>query len=270
MFEKPQFLELPSRAGKPRTQGLTHVLDKGMPLHTLEALLEHAAEYIDVVKVGWGIGYIDKDLARRALLCRQASVSLCLGGTLLEVAAGRGVVPELARWAQSAGVGALEVSNGLMAMTVRRKRALIRDLSSDFEIFAETGAKDDKVEVSASDWVEEMEGDLEAGARYVIAEGRESGTVGLYRPDGSPRTQLVEAIAAHLPTGQVIFEAPTKAQQTWLVRRLGPDVGLGNVNPDEALALETLRLGLRADTADLLPAMDRAPSTDKTSVSVSS
>jgi len=251
MFETPQFLQLPPRAGKPRVEGLTHLLDKGMSLHSLDALLEHAADYIDVIKLGWGIGYIDKDLANRALLCRQADVSLCLGGTLLEVAASRNAVPELARWAQSAGIGALEVSNGLRAMDVRRKRELIRDLSPDFEVFAETGAKDGSVDVSAVDWVGEMEGDLAAGASYVIAEGRESGTVGLYRADGSPRAQLVEAIAAHLPMGRVIFEAPTKAQQTWLVRRLGPDVGLGNVSPDEVLALETLRLGLRADTADV-------------------
>jgi phosphosulfolactate synthase len=270
MFDKPQFLDLPARGSKPRTQGLTHVLDKGMSLHSLDALLEHAAEYIDVVKIGWGIGYIDKDLASRALLCRQASVSLCLGGTLLEVAASRNAVLDLARWAHGAGVQALEVSNGLMAMTLKQKRDFIGDLSRDFEVFAETGAKDDKVDVSPHNWVEEMEGDLAAGAHYVIAEGRESGTVGLYRSDGTPRTELVDAVSAHLPLGQVIFEAPTKSQQTWLIRRLGPDVGLGNVSPDETLALETLRLGLRADTADLMPSRQRSSSVRSTSTQASS
>jgi phosphosulfolactate synthase len=60
---------------------------------------------------------------------------------------------------------------------------------------------------------------------------------------------LAEAITARIPLEKVIFEAPTKAHQTWFVRKLGSDVGLGNVATDEVLALETLRLGLRADTA---------------------
>ena len=257
MFDQPQFLALPPRSEKPRTQGLTHVLDKGMSLRALEELLGHA-DYIDVVKIGWGIGYIAKDLASRVRMCRQADVSLCLGGTLLELAASRRAVPELARWAQAAGINALEVSNGLAAMSLPEKRELIRSLSNDFDVFAETGTKDDGDDTSPHQWVAEMEGDLEAGARHVIAEGRESGTVGLYRPDGSPRAELIAAITERLPFGRVIFEAPVKAQQTWLIRRFGADVGLGNVDPEEILALETLRLGLRADTADLTPVADRA------------
>ena len=46
----------------------------------------------------------------------------------------------------------------------------------------------------------------------------------------------------------LIFEAPTKASQAWFVKQLGPNVNLGNIPPDEVIALETLRLGLRADT----------------------
>jgi phosphosulfolactate synthase len=106
-------------------------------------------------------------------------------------------------------------------------------------------------------WLAEMAADLDAGAAWVIAEGRESGTVGLYHDDGSVRAELVDAIAARLPVDRVIFEAPRKAQQAWLIGRLGAGVNLGNVPLDEVLALETLRLGLRADTAvvrsDALP-----------------
>lgn len=102
-------------------------------------------------------------------------------------------------------------------------------------------------------WVAEMAADLAAGARWVLAEGRESGTVGLYHPDGSIRQELVVAIVARLPLERVIFEAPRKAQQAWFVRQLGPSVNLGNVPLEEVLALETLRLGLRADTAKLPP-----------------
>jgi phosphosulfolactate synthase len=249
MIDMPDFLDLPRRSPKPRTSGLTHVLDKGLTAGALDALLEHAADYIDVLKVGWGIAYVDSHIKERAALCRQAGVTLCLGGTLLEVCAAQRRIPELTRWAHRLGIEALEVSNGLEAMSCDDKRALVRDLSGEFVVFAETGAKDGHAPVTAHLWVDEMEADLDAGARHVIAEGRESGTVGLYHADGTPRADLAEAITARIPLEKVIFEAPTKAHQTWFVRKMGCEVGLGNIGTDEVLALETLRLGLRADTA---------------------
>jgi phosphosulfolactate synthase len=103
----------------------------------------------------------------------------------------------------------------------------------------------------------------------VILEGRELGTAGLYEPDGSLRENLVEAILGRISADRLIFEAPRTAQQAWLINRLGPEVNLGNIMPDDALGVETLRLGLRADTASLaLPAnagLRRSASTGGTS-----
>jgi phosphosulfolactate synthase len=97
-------------------------------------------------------------------------------------------------------------------------------------------------------WADEIASDLRAGARWVIAEGRESGTVGLYRADGSVREDVVAAAVRGGGTDRVLFEAPRKDQQAWLIRKLGPEVNLANIALDDALALETLRRGLRADT----------------------
>jgi phosphosulfolactate synthase len=249
MWICPDFLELPDREVKPRHRGLTHVLDKGATTVALEALLAQAGDYVDVLKIGWGISYIDPTLKERVELCNAAGVTVCLGGTLLEVCAAQGRIDELRRWAREAGIGAIEVSDGLQDLTPARKTELVRTLSTDFTVLAETGAKDGHAPVVTARWLAEMEADLAAGARWVIAEGRESGTVGLYRTDGSVRSDLVEAIAARLPVERVIFEAPLKAQQTWFIRRFGADVNLGNIPLDEVLPLETLRLGLRADTA---------------------
>ncbi len=249
MWNCPNFLALPARDSKPRHRGLTHVLDKGMPTATLEALLAQAGGFVDVVKIGWGIGYVDPTVKDRVAMCNAAGVVVCLGGTLLEVCAVQGRVDELRRWAADVGVDAVEVSNGLQAMTSSRKTDLVRSLSADFTVLAETGAKDDDAPVVTESWLAEMEADLAAGASWIIAEGRESGTVGLYHDDGRVRAELVEGIAGRLPLDRVIFEAPRKAQQTWFIRRFGADVNLGNVPPDEVLPLETLRLGLRADTA---------------------
>lgn len=249
MWDCPSFLELPGREGKPRSQGLTHILDKGMTISALDALLTHTSHLIDVLKIGWGIAYIDKALKERVALCQSAGVISSLGGTLLEIAEARGRVEELAEWAQEVGIAAVEVSNGLRGISPARKAELVRRLSADFVVLAETGAKDGHVPVVVADWIDELEADLAAGARWVVVEGRESGTVGLYDTDGSLRKDLVEAIAALLPLDRVIFEAPRKAQQAWLVHRFGVNVNLGNIPPEEVIPLETLRLGLRADTA---------------------
>jgi phosphosulfolactate synthase len=249
MWDCPSFLDLPEREGKPRSRGLTHVLDKGMTISALDALLAHTGELIDVLKIGWGTAYIDPTLKERVALCQSAGVITSLGGTLLEIAEAQGRVEELVEWAYEVGIVAVEVSNGLQTIRPARKIELVRRLSADFVVLAETGAKDSHVPVVVADWIDELEADLAAGARWVVVEGRESGTVGLYHGDGSLRTDLVDAIATRIPVERVIFEAPRKAQQAWLVHRFGANVNLGNIPPEEVIPLETLRLGLRADTA---------------------
>jgi phosphosulfolactate synthase len=135
-------------------------------------------------------------------------------------------------------------------MTPAEKRALIQEMSLEFEVLAEVGSKcPGPVDVRA--WCDEMARDLDAGASWLVTEGRESGTVGLFEPDGEVRLELVDAIAAAVPVERVIFEAPQKPQQAVLIRVVGPNVGLGNIPPDEALSVETLRRGLRADTIEL-------------------
>jgi phosphosulfolactate synthase len=245
----PTFLELPSRQSKPRTRGLTHVLDKGLSLAATRDHLDTTAALIDIVKIGWGIGYVDPRLHDRVTAYREAGVLVSLGGTLLEIAAAQGRIEELRDWALSAGITAIEVSNGLGALDSHRKQELIRTLSRDFIVAAEVGSKDAATPVVAAQWLAEMESDLEAGARWVIAEGRESGTVGIYQGDGAVRDDLIETLTSRIPVDRIIFEAPNKAQQVWFVRTIGPEVNLGNIPPEEVLPLETLRLGLRADTA---------------------
>ncbi len=248
MPECPSFLELPSRAVKPRSRGITHVLDSGLTPEGTRAFLGQAGHLVDIVKVGWGIGYVDPTLSTRVGICTDHGCPVSLGGTLFEVAALQDRVGELRDWALSIGMTHIEVSNGLRALSASRKLALVRELAADFVVLAETGAKEGNYPPTPAEWGEEMARDLDAGASWVIAEGRESGTVGLYHADQGIREDLVSTILAWIPPDKVIFEAPTKSQQTWFVRQLGADVNIGNVAPASVLALETLRLGLRADT----------------------
>lgn len=252
----PGFLALPERTAKPRITGLTHVLDKGLSLVQLQSLIETGGTSIDFIKLGWGTAYVSNGVKAKVAICRGAGINLCLGGTLFEIAVRQGRLRAYVRWLHRLGIKHIEVSNGAVDLPVQRKRALIRTLSAELRVIAEVGSKDSTRPVIAAEWVEEMAGDLEAGASLLIAEGRESGTVGLYHADGEVREELVEAITEALPAGRVLFEAPRKEQQAWLIRRIGANVNLGNIPPAEVLALETLRLGLRADTLDLLPAVD--------------
>ena len=251
MPECPSFLELPARAVKPRSRGLTHVLDSGLTPDATRAFLGQTGHLVDIVKVGWGIGYVDPALSTRVGICTDHGCPVSLGGTLLEVAALQDRVSELRDWALSVGMTHIEVSNGLRALSASRKQALVRELAADFVVLAETGAKEGNYPPTPAEWGEEMARDLDAGASWVIAEGRESGTVGLYHSDQGIREDLVSAILAWVPADKVIFEAPGKSQQAWFVRQLGADVNIGNVAPASVLALETLRLGLRADTVSV-------------------
>ncbi len=250
MPDGPTFLKLPARAAKPRSRGITHVLDSGLTPDGTRAFLGQTAHLVDIVKVGWGIGYIDPTLSARVAICASYGCPVSLGGTLLEIAAHQDHVAELRDWALGAGITHIEVSDGLRALTASRKHDLITELAADFVVLAETGAKEGNYPPTPAEWAEEMARDLDAGASWVIAEGRESGTVGLYHPDQGVREDLVAGILDRIPQDKVIFEAPRKSQQAWFVRQLGADVNLGNVAPASVLALETLRLGLRADTAE--------------------
>lgn len=249
------FLTLPPRRSKPRDSGITHVLDKGMPVAEAAALLEVCAPYVDVWKLGWGTAYLDPGLDRKLALLAEHDVLACTGGTLIEIAWHQGVVGEYLDWAQAAGFPCVEVSCGVVTFTPDERAALIARAAQRFTVLAEIGTKDPSVAVSAAAWAHDAGEVLAAGARWVVTEGRESGTVGLYDPDGRVRTDVVEQVVAAVGLERLVFEAPRKDQQSWLVRRFGPDVNLGNIPVAEALPLESLRLGLRADTFD----PDRAP-----------
>jgi phosphosulfolactate synthase len=247
----PTFLSLPERSSKPRTIGLTHVLDKGETVESTKSILTASAEHVDVWKFGWGTAYLDPTLEDKLSLLRAAGVHTCLGGTLLEIAWAQGKAGACLEWAKTVGFDRVEVSRGVVAMSVADKHELIRLATDMFDVMAEVGSKNPDEVPPPEQWASEITGDLEAGAQWIITEGRESGTVGIYRSDGSIREDIVVAATGAGGVDKVFFEAPRKDQQAWLIRLFGPDVNLANIAGDQVLALETLRLGLRADTFDL-------------------
>jgi phosphosulfolactate synthase len=243
------FLRLPGRSDKPRQQGITHVLDRGLSITEVDGLIEVAGASVDIVKLGWGTALATENLEAKLARYRQHCIPVVLGGSLTELAIAQDRLEELVAWVKELGLVYFEISDGTIALKHEHKLELISRLARDFTVLSEVGSKDDTGAITPPYlWVEQMRGELEAGAWKVIAEGRESGTAGIFRPTGEVREGLIDEIVHEIDQASILFDAPRKDQQVWFVRRFGPEVNLGNVPAGEVLALETLRLGLRSDT----------------------
>src|SRR5205823_5100080 len=184
-------------------------------------------------------------------LYHERGVPVALGGTLTELAWLQKRVDGLRSWLKELGIEHVEVSSGSVPIPPADKAELIRTLAVDFTVFAEVGEKDPAAIMAPYRWVEMIEESLAAGASKVVCEGRASGDAGMYRPDGEARTGLIDEIVHGVDYHRLIFEAPKRHQQVWFIEQFGPEVNLGNIRPDDVIPLETLRLGLRADTLHL-------------------
>ena len=245
MFE---FLTLPERTTKPRESGLTHVLDKGLSLEQVRQFLEVSGTYVDIVKLGWGTACVTPNVKEKVALYQSRGVPVCFGGTFFEVCLRQGKFDEFLALVDECGMECVEISDGTVAMDEEDKLALLRRFSQEFRVLSEVGSKDDTVTITPTKWVDSIRRELEAGAWKVITEGRESGTVGIYRPTGDVKDGLLEEIRESFDITQLLFEAPIKKQQAWFIKEFGTNVNLGNIPPEEVISVETLRVGVRGDT----------------------
>ena len=221
-----------------------------MSVAEVDSLLEVASGIVDLVKLGWGTALVSPNLNAKLERYTDAGVPVVLGGTLTEIAIRQGRVEGLVAWMHELGLHHVEISDGTIAIEAPVKRELIERLAREFTVLSEVGSKDAEFIMPPYVWVEQIESDLAAGAWKVIAEARESGTAGIYRASGEVRTGLIEEIAHAVEPECLIFEAPRREQQVWLLRHFGTECNLGNIAPADALSLETLRLGLRSDTVE--------------------
>jgi phosphosulfolactate synthase len=244
------FLDIPERSRKPRGRGLTHVLDRGLSLAEVDGLMETAGECVDIVKLGWGTALVSENLQAKLERYTAHGVPVVLGGTLTELAIKQGRVDGMARWLHELGLSHVEISDGTIELEQRVKCELIERLAKEFTVLSEVGSKDAHTIMAPYVWIEKIQAELQAGAWKVIAEARESGTAGIYRADGEVRSGLIDEIAHAVDCDRMIFEAPLKEQQVWLLDFFGSECNLGNIAPNDVLSLETLRLGLRSDTVE--------------------
>jgi phosphosulfolactate synthase len=224
------------------------MMDKGLSARQAEDFVSSSAEYTDIVKFGFGTALVTKNLEDKIRIYKEANLTPYFGGTLFEIYIIRGMFDDYRKLLDKYSVPMAEVSDGSMIIPHQDKLGYIKKLSEQVTVLSEVGSKQADVIFPPNVWVAMMQAEIEAGSWKVIAEARESGTVGIYNPDGSANTPLIDDIVKKVKIENVIWEAPVKSQQAWFIQLLGAHVNLGNIAPDEVVALETLRLGLRGDT----------------------
>jgi phosphosulfolactate synthase len=242
------------RIRRPRTTGVTMVIDTGLGASSLRDLLGLAGDHIDHWKFGFGTSALMplSILEEKLALLDKHHILTYTGGTLLEAA----VVQEHCRFfmtrAAELGFGAVEISEGTIDLPGDRRRRMI-DCARNAGLIpiTEVGRKDPTRQPSAEELAEQALQDLAWGVSWVIIEGRECGRgIGIYDEGGEIRAGFLDEITSLVgeSASRLIWEAPLRSQQAYLVCRFGANVSLGNIPPQECLALEALRCGLRFET----------------------
>ncbi|NVO01417.1 MAG: phosphosulfolactate synthase [Bacteroidetes bacterium] len=240
---------LPERTIKPRNNGLTMMMDKGLSIRETEDFLTTGGEYTDYAKLGFGTSMVTQNIIETKIkLFKEANIKVYFGGTLFEAFIIRNKFDEYRKYMDHFKVDTVEVSDGSLLMDHDVKCEYIQKLAKNYTVLSEVGSKEAGILIAPGRWISMMNEEIAAGSSQVIAEARESGNVGIYRPNGNAHVSLVAKIIAKVPQEKIIWETPLKSQQVWFVKQLGANVNLGNIAPNEVIPLETLRIGLRGDT----------------------
>lgn len=242
--------DIPVRTQKPRDNGITMVMDKGLSIREVENFIEVAGPYTDIVKLGWATSYVTPNLADKLKVYKEAGIPVYFGGTLFEAFVMRNQFDDYRRVLDKYDMQYAEVSDGSITIPHEVKCEYIHQLKDQVTVISEVGSKDAAKILAPYKWIALMKAEIEAGAWKVIAEARESGNVGIYRDSGEVRQGLVDEILTQIPQETIIWEAPQKAQQVWFIKLIGTNINLGNIAPADVIPVETLRLGLRSDTLD--------------------
>lgn len=239
---------IPDRGEKPRSKGITMMMDKGLSINEVENFISTCDSLTDIVKLGFGTSYLTKNIEKKIALYHEANIKVYLGGTLFEAFIVRNMFDDYRKLLDKLKLKAAEVSDGSIEMNHDKKCEYINILARDYTVFSEVGSKEEGIIIHPNKWTSMMKKELEAGSWKVIAEARESGNVGIYHRDGKTHTMLIDKIVAKINVENIMWEAPIKSQQVWFIKQFGANVNLGNIASNDVIPLETLRLGLRGDT----------------------
>ncbi|MBS1662598.1 MAG: phosphosulfolactate synthase [Bacteroidetes bacterium] len=245
--------QMPERTARPRTYGLTMVNDKGLSVADARNLVSGAGPHVDLVKLAFGTPLVTAGLKEKIQVFQDAGIPVYFGGLLFEAFVIRNQFSDYLDLLKEYNISYIEVSDGSIDIPHEEKCRYIEQLSKYGVVLSEVGSKDkDREHITPPyQWIKLMQAELGAGASYIVAEARETGTVGLYRNSGEVREGLVQEILTKVPAEKILWEAPQKDQQLYFLTLIGANANLGNINPVEVIALEAMRVGLRGDTFNL-------------------
>ncbi|MBQ7927860.1 MAG: phosphosulfolactate synthase [Methanobrevibacter sp.] len=242
------------RDEKPRSKGITMVLDKGLGLETAESLMNISGEYVDYLKFGWGTSIVHEQeiIKAKVEMYKAHDITPYTGGTLFELAYMNGKLDEFFKEAHDLGFPAIEISDGSISIPHDKKVECIRLAKENgFEVLSEVGKKDPNLdkELALDERIQYMQEELDAGSSLIIVEAREGGkNIGIFDKSGNAKEDEIDYILDNFDGSKLLWEAPNKDQQVFFILKLGNTVNLGNVSSDDITSLETLRRGLRGDT----------------------
>lgn len=242
------FLNLPKRTSGRRSYGLTSIVDFGTPIGELKHILNDYSNMIDIAKIGIGTAYVTPNIKAKVELYKKFNIIPYCGGTLFEKCYLQQKIPEYLRYLKILGIDWVEVSNGTLDIPLEERLSLITLVKKDFHVIAEVGSKDCNKEIPINSWKKEIQLLLNAGCKYVITEGRDSGTAGIYGKNGEVKADLIQDLVEDIDYKRIIFEAPTAKHQMFFIQQFGANVNLGNVKIQDVIILEAQRQGLRSET----------------------
>lgn len=248
------FLLNNDREEKPRSSGLTMVLDKGLGLETAESLMKISGEHVDYLKLGWGTSIVHEQdiISKKVNMYQSNDVNVYTGGTLFELAYMNNKLEEFFEEAHNLGFKTIEISDGSINIDHNKKLECIELACAEgFEVLSEVGNKNpikDK-NLSLDERIDFMKSEKEAGSSKIIIEAREGGkNIGIYDELGNAKGDEIDYIIDNFDNNQILWEAPNKDQQVFFILKCGPNVNLGNISTEDITSLETLRRGFRGDT----------------------
>jgi len=243
--------QIPERNKKPRKNGITMVMDKGLSVEEVKNFMSASHLHVDIVKLGFGTSFVTPNLKEKIEIYQGFNIPVYFGGTLFEAFLIRNQFDDFINVCKDFKIDYIEVSDGSITIPHAEKCGYIEKLTKVGTVLSEVGSKDAAHIIPPYKWIELMKAELNAGSTYVIAEAREAGNVGIYRGSGEVREGLVQEILTQISEEKIIWEAPQKDQQLYFLELLGCNVNLGNIAPSEVIPLEAMRIGLRSDTFHL-------------------
>ncbi|MSS69998.1 MAG: hypothetical protein EXS64_00765 [Candidatus Latescibacteria bacterium] len=248
------------RAPKPRTRGLTMVIDWGIGMNAQEDLVVTGADYFDFAKIAVGISRLlsNETLTGKIKHYQGHGIEPFPGGMYLEYAEVYGKTDLYFPAVVQAGYRWVEVSDNLAPVGVAWKQRMIREASEKFglSVLGEVGKKEGLE--STTSLADDARACLDAGSRVVLLEAAELVS------ENPEIARAVEEVVEAIGLERVMFELPgpwisgvsasgIHQMRRRLIERYGPEVNLGNVSPADLVSLEAYRQGLGVNAGKTKP-----------------